>query len=379
MSVLDVQSISRQFAGTDRPAVDDVSLSVEEGELVTLLGPSGCGKTTTLRCIAGLENPDTGLIKVGDRIVFAKGAGDRSASVPPERRGLAMVFQHYALWPHLNVFENVAFGLKTQKLGKMEIRERAEAALKSVRLWDLRDRKISQLSGGQQQRIALARAVAPNPRLILFDEPLSNLDVKLRESMRSEIRELQARLGLTGVYVTHDQDEAFSLSSRVIVMNNGSIEQEGTPDEVWARPATPFVADFVGSSTKIDATVLGKEPDGGIVLSVGSGGQKLVSRDSVSDLAVGDQVVAYVKMSAVQVDDAASGARSVNSWIAAAPRTTFFGDYSLVETVAGDVKLTARTSRRLGPNVDKVRISIDPVDVAVYRVAEPARAAAAAA
>jgi ABC-type Fe3+/spermidine/putrescine transport system ATPase subunit len=365
MSVLDVQAIMKRFPGADSPAVDDVSFSVEEGELVTLLGPSGCGKTTTLRCIAGLEDPDSGVIRIGNNTVFARGGSERQASVPPERRGLAMVFQHYALWPHLTVYENVAFGLRTRRAPKSEIRKRTEEALRSVQLWDLRDRRIAQLSGGQQQRIALARAVAPDPRLILFDEPLSNLDVKLRESMRAQIRDLQRRLGLTGIYVTHDQDEAFSLSTRVIVMNSGRMEQMGSPGEVWAAPATPFVADFVGSSNRLDATVTEKMPSGQTVLVIDDSAVRLVSCAPAAELRVGDRVVAYLKMSAVQVDEIEFGERP-NLWKAHVESQTFFGDYSLVDMMIGSVPITARTSRRLAPQADFAFVTIDPAEVTLY-------------
>ncbi|NMC79785.1 MAG: ABC transporter ATP-binding protein, partial [Chloroflexi bacterium] len=205
-------------------AVDDISLEVRGGEFLTLLGPSGCGKTTTLRLIAGFEFPTAG------RIILD---GKDMVNQPPNKRPMAMVFQSYALFPHLNVFDNVAYGLRLRRMRENEIREAVEIALHMMNLVDLEKRSPNQLSGGQQQRVALARAMVMKPKLLLFDEPLSNLDAKLRAQMRTEIRHLQQRLGITSIYVTHDQVEAMSLSDRIVVMNQGHIEQVGTPEEIY--------------------------------------------------------------------------------------------------------------------------------------------------
>ncbi len=218
-------------------AVDRVTLEVERGELITLLGPSGCGKTTLLRMIAGFEDPTRGDIYLGNR---------RINDLAPNKRDATMVFQSYAIFPHLNVFENVAFGLRLQALTASQVQDRVNRVLELVGLTELSHRSPDQLSGGQQQRVALARAIVMEPRLLLFDEPLSNLDAKLREQMRIEIRLLQQRLGITSVYVTHDQAEAMSISDRVVVMNRGRIEQVGTPLELYARPRNRFVASFIG-------------------------------------------------------------------------------------------------------------------------------------
>jgi iron(III) transport system ATP-binding protein len=218
-------------------AVDDLSLEVRAGELVTLLGPSGCGKTTALRMIAGFEAPTAGEIRI---------EGQRVTGQLPYVRNTAMVFQSYAIFPHLSVAENVAFGLRMRGVGAGEIARRVEAMLELVQLPGLGPRAPDQLSGGQQQRVALARAVITEPKVLLFDEPLSNLDAKLRAEMRDEIRAIQRRVGITSIYVTHDQAEAMALSDRIVVMRAGRLEQVGTPVEVYARPATRFVADFVG-------------------------------------------------------------------------------------------------------------------------------------
>ncbi|NLF50963.1 MAG: ABC transporter ATP-binding protein [Leptolinea sp.] len=228
-------------------AVDNVSLEIHGGEFITLLGPSGCGKTTTLRLIAGFELPTTGQIILDGKDI---------ANDPPNHRPMAMVFQSYALFPHLNVFENVAFGLKLKKMPSNEINEAVEMVLHMMNLTGLGKRSPSQLSGGQQQRVALARAMVMKPKVLLFDEPLSNLDAKLRIQMRVEIRRLQKRLGITGIYVTHDQVEAMSLSDRIVVMNKGRIEQVGNPVEIFMRPSSLFVADFIGRANFIEVPVL---------------------------------------------------------------------------------------------------------------------------
>ena len=225
-----------------------------EGQLFTLLGPSGCGKTTTLRSIAGLERPRAGEISVNDAVVYSSAKG---VFVPPNRRGFGMVFQSYAIWPHMNVFENAAFPLEvgdaTRTRGE-EIRDKVMRVLTAVQLDHLADREATKLSGGQQQRLALARALVMEPALLLLDEPLSNLDAKLREKMRFELKRLQRELRITTVYVTHDQSEALALSHEIAVMNEGRIQQIGTPREIYERPASQFVADFVGTTNFIDGT-----------------------------------------------------------------------------------------------------------------------------
>ncbi len=251
MSLLSLKNISKRF--DQAPVVADVCIDVERGEFFGLLGPSGCGKTTTLRMIAGLEKPDTGTIEFD---------GSDITNLAAERRGFGMVFQNYALFPHLNVFENVAFGLRARKRPIAEIRERVKGALELVQLPGYEKRRVDELSGGQQQRVAIARAIAIEPALLLFDEPLSNLDVSLREATRGELRELVARLGLTAVYVTHDQEEAFALCDRISVMSGGQILQTGRPRDLYEHPAQLSVARFLGRNNLIKVMRLSSSKEG---------------------------------------------------------------------------------------------------------------------
>jgi spermidine/putrescine transport system ATP-binding protein len=237
-------------------AVDDVSIQVGAGEFYSLLGPSGCGKTTTLRLIAGFERPDRGRISIGGRDVTA---------VPPHRRNVNTVFQNYALFPHLTVEENVAYGLKQKKVPKHELQDRLTRALATVRLTELRTRKPRELSGGQQQRVALARALVNEPTVLLLDEPLAALDQKLRKAMQQELKKLQERVGISFLYVTHDQEEALTLSDRLAVMSDGRILQEGTPDQIYERPTSRFVADFIGQSNFFSGTVKGTDEENVVV------------------------------------------------------------------------------------------------------------------
>ena len=252
MSNVSLSHLVRRYSGF--AAVDDLSLDVADGEFVTLLGPSGCGKTTTLRMVAGFIPPDSGDIWFDGR---------RMNDVPPHRRNTAMVFQSYALFPHMSVAQNVAFGLKMRRLSSSEQAARIEEALQMVSLEGLEQRRPGQLSGGQQQRVALARAIVTRPDILLFDEPLSNLDAKLREKVRLEIRELQRRLGITTLYVTHDQAEALAISDRIVVMNGGRVEQIGDPNQVYRSPRSSFVADFLGAANIIE----GRAEGGGLISS----------------------------------------------------------------------------------------------------------------
>ena len=248
MGNLSVRGVSKSF-GRVR-VVDDVSFEVQHGELLTLLGPSGCGKTTTLRMIAGLESLDGGEIALGERPLSAPA---KRISVPPEKRSMGMVFQSYAVWPHMTVFENVAFPLKMKKVPRREIGPKVAAILATVGLAGFEDRPATMLSGGQQQRVALARSLVFKPDVLLLDEPFSNLDAQLREEMRFEVKDLQQRLGLTMVFVTHDQKEAIVLSDRMIVMNAGKVEQEGTVEQVYRQPANRFVFGFLGKANYLPA------------------------------------------------------------------------------------------------------------------------------
>ncbi|MFQ5675649.1 MAG: ABC transporter ATP-binding protein [bacterium] len=245
MSKVRLKNLCKVFGSV--PAVRDLNLDIGQGEFFSLLGPSGCGKTTTLRMIAGFEIPSSGQILFdGEDVTFRK----------PNQRNTGMVFQNFALFPHMTVFENVAFGLQARKAAKQEIKTRVLAALELVELENLDSRSVTQLSGGQQQRVALTRAIVIEPNILLLDEPLSNLDAKLREETREEIKSLQRRLRITTIYVTHDQDEALSLSDRIAVMQSGVCQQVGSPEDIYRRPANRFVAEFVGNSNILPARVL---------------------------------------------------------------------------------------------------------------------------
>ena len=241
-------------------AVAGISFEIEEGEFYTLLGPSGCGKTTTLRCIAGLERTDAGRIVIDGCVVSSQ---TPNVFVPPDKRDIGMVYQSYAIWPHMTVFENVAFPLRAskQRIHKSEISRRVDAALSLVQLDGYADRMAPQLSGGQQQRLALARALVREPKLLLLDEPLSNLDAKLRDHMRGELRDLQRQFGMTTIYVTHDQTEALAMSNRIALMDHGQIVQEGRPRELYQKPANQFAASFVGNTNLLDAEVVERSAD----------------------------------------------------------------------------------------------------------------------
>ncbi len=254
MPQLRLEGVTKRFGNV--VAVDDVTLEIEHGEVMSILGPSGCGKTTTLRLIAGFLKPDKGRILMG---------GSDVTGLPPEKRNVGMVFQNYALWPHMTVFDNIAFGLKIRKMPKEEIKRKVKEVLELVRLEGFESRYPPQLSGGQQQRIALARALALEPQVLLMDEPLSNLDAKLREEMRFEVRELQKKLSITTVYVTHDQAEALAISDRIAVMNRGKIVQVGSPSEIYDNPANQFVASFIGISNFIEGELEAVEGEYGVV------------------------------------------------------------------------------------------------------------------
>ncbi len=271
MAFVEIDKLVKKFGR--EVAVAGIDLAVEKGEFITLLGPSGCGKTTTLRCIAGLERPDTGEIRIEGEAVTST---DREIFLNPEERNLGMVFQSYAVWPHMTVFDNVAFGLKIRRAGRRETQEKTTRTLELVGLGSVADRYATKLSGGQRQRVALARAIVYSPRVILFDEPLSNLDAKLREQMRIELVRLQQEVGITSIYVTHDQTEALVMSDRFVVMEKGTIQQIGTPETIYARPANAFVASFIGAANLMTGKFLSRE--GGfaeVEIQAGNGGEAL--------------------------------------------------------------------------------------------------------
>ncbi len=299
-------------------AVKDVSLDIEPGSFVTLLGPSGCGKTTTLRMIAGFESPDEGGIYLG---------GEKIDELTPDKRDSAMVFQSYALLPHYNIFDNVAYGLKIRKVPKDEIKQKVTDILKLVGLEGMEARMTNQLSGGQQQRVALARALVVEPGVLLFDEPLSNLDAKLRVTMRTEIRRIQQEAGITAVYVTHDQSEAMSISDKIIIMNKGVVAQIGTPTEIYYHPQSEFVADFIGDANFLRGKMLRHEGSDGVVEVAGT-------EVKVADATVEDGADTTIVLRPESTVLAEEGFFPVDVVV-----SCFMGAYQLYHVMLGDTKL----------------------------------------
>jgi iron(III) transport system ATP-binding protein len=358
--VLGVADLQKQYAtdSGELRAIDDVSFTVDEGSFYTLLGPSGCGKTTTLRCIAGLERPDSGTITLGTQQLFGP-----AALVPPNERAMGMVFQSYAIWPHMTVFDNAAFPLRVghgKRLRKEEIRSRVEEALATVALDGLGGRQATKLSGGQQQRLALARALVRQPSLLLLDEPLSNLDAALRERMRAEIRSLQRRLGITTLYVTHDQAEALSMSNRIGVMSGGRILQEGKPREIYQQPASPFVARFVGTSNFIEASVA--EPGSPSSLKTGLGDAPLIAH-CPEGAGAGEEVTVAVRLANVGLDRRLPGdsAPEENAFAGVVEQVTFLGDDLEAMIRVGSISLAVRRHASLACRKgDEVWVTLPP-------------------
>lgn len=302
--MIGVSNLVKTYAGIDGTvAVDGVSFVVARGEFYTLLGPSGCGKTTTLRCIAGLEKANAGVIELGNSVVLS----DR-VFVPPHRRDIGMVFQSYAIWPHMTVYDNVAFPLRhgDTRVPRAKARDRVEKALDLVGLAGMEGRNATQLSGGQQQRVSLARAIVREPTVLLLDEPLSNLDARLRERMRTEISLLQRRLQITTLFVTHDQVEALSMSDRIAVMDHGKIVQEGLPAEIYQRPANPFVAGFIGSTNLIESTLLRNAAEGEHATARCSFGILGLHALEVADITEGDRLTVAIRPEDVEIHEVRS-------------------------------------------------------------------------
>jgi iron(III) transport system ATP-binding protein len=346
-------------------AVDGISFDVEDGQLFTLLGPSGCGKTTTLRSIAGLEKPDGGTIQLDDRVLFSR-KDRRVVNVAANQRGLGMVFQSYAIWPHMTVFDNAAFPLQVasrrERLGRRDIADKVMRVLEVMELHNLADRAATKLSGGQQQRLALARAIVTEPPLLLLDEPLSNLDAKLRESLRFELKRLQRDLGITSIYVTHDQIEALALSSKVAVMNEGKIEQLGRPREIYENPRSRFVAEFIGTSNFITGVVADRRGDCFTVET--SEGRLLVNGDA--ELATGSDVVVSIRPEAVEIATDRWDGSVPNVWSGTVNNRAFLGDS--VDHVVGIGKYNIRNrsnpSVSIPPGTD-VFLHMDPAKLSL--------------
>jgi iron(III) transport system ATP-binding protein len=345
-------------------AAQDVSFTIEEGRLFTLLGPSGCGKTTTLRSIAGLERPRAGEISVNGRVVYSS---SRNIFVPPNRRGFGMVFQSYAIWPHMTVFKNAAFPLEVgaKRYTSSDIRDHVMRVLTAVQLGDLADREATKLSGGQQQRLALARALVMEPALLLLDEPLSNLDAKLRERMRFELKRLQRELKITTVYVTHDQSEALALSRQIAVMNEGRIIQIGTPRDIYERPASQFVADFVGNTNFIDGVVRVVNTSNGVCISTEIGDLQV---QTDLELCVDERVAISVRPEDVELTEVRPPGG--NAWEGQVDQKVFLGESVDFQVKVGTRTLLSRRHPTLRTKVgDAIFVQLNPEKCVVLKVA----------
>jgi iron(III) transport system ATP-binding protein len=354
MTGLSVDHLTKSFGAV--AAVNGISFAVEPGEFISLLGPSGCGKTTTLRCIAGFEQPNSGRITLDGKILVDP---QRGIFIPPNKRHFGMVFQSYAVWPHMTVFENVAYPLRVKgRLSRSDVQERVNATLHTVGLSGFEARYPNQLSGGQQQRVALARALVMEPRALLFDEPLSNLDAKLRERMRFELIEIQSKLAIPAVYVTHDQAEAMVMSRRVIVMDRGNIAQIGSPEEIYAQPRTRFVADFIGLGNFIEAEVLAPLEPGAWRVQCAFGEMRCVSED---ELTPGERVLLVIRPERVQL--ATTPFPGPNAFSARLRNRYFLGphsEYFLVLT--DDIILRSQSTASYGAIGDILHVHVAPDD-----------------
>jgi iron(III) transport system ATP-binding protein len=351
---LQVQGLVKWF-GNDR-AVDDVSFNVARGKFLTLLGPSGCGKTTTLMSIAGLHGIDAGMIRVGDVVYTSKSDG---IFLPPEKRDIGMVFQSYAIWPHMTVAQNVAYPLEIRKVGRSEIDDRVRGVLRLVGLGEMADKLATQLSGGQQQRAALARAIVSQPRLLLFDEPLSNLDLKLREQMRLELKRIQHEVGITSIYVTHDQAEALVMSDEIIVMSKGRIQQKGGPRDIYARPVNAYVSNFIGVANLLRGRVTRTTAPGRGEVEVEAGGRKVqLPCLLAAEMTPGTEVVLSVRPENVSASRQNGGAACLEGEVIQA---IFLGNSVDCRVRWGDFewKVTAHPRARLKSG-DKVYLRLDP-------------------
>ncbi len=351
MADVEVRGVSKRYGAV--PAVRDVSFSVPAGTFASLLGPSGCGKTTTLRLIAGFAAPDAGEVRIGGRAIDG---------LPPWRRNLGVVFQNYALFPFMTVAENVAFGLRRRALGREEIAERVAAALALVDLHDLECRYPRQLSGGQQQRVALARALVIRPEVLLLDEPLSNLDARLRAEMRFELKRIQRETGVTSIFVTHDQEEALTLSDRIVVLDRGRVRASGTPRSVWENPGSAFVADFLGVENLFPARFVGVGGDGTARFAVAGGTLSAACR---RPLAPGDAAVLGIRAGDIVVETG-TGQAGVNETLGAVRASTYLGTHVAlqVETPLRARPLIALGRREPSPG-SRVRLRLPAERIAV--------------
>ena len=355
--MLTVSALCTEYAGEHGQtirAAHEVSFEVPQGKLFTLLGPSGCGKTTTLRSIAGLERPRSGEIAVGGRTIYSSG---KNIFIPPNQRGLGMVFQSYAIWPHMTVFDNAAFPLQVSRRKVKDLKERVHRVLKVVALDEMAGREATKLSGGQQQRLALARALVMEPPLLLLDEPLSNLDAKLRERMRFELKRLQRELGITTVYVTHDQSEALALSHSIAVMNGGRVEQLGAPREVYERPRNQFVADFIGTTNFVRGTVDGVDSSPGfyrIAAEIGT-----LKARGVDSLKAGEEVVLSIRPEDIVLSEERQ--QGENTYDATVDQKVFLGEFVDFQVRIGGRAVQSRAHPSLRTRVgEPLYVRIDP-------------------
>ena len=334
--MLEIERLTKIFANTTDAiagGIRNATFMLENGTFFTLLGPSGCGKTTTLRCLAGLETPDEGRVAVEGDVLFDSATG---VNVPMNRREVGMVFQSYAIWPHMTVAENVAFPLtvaKDRRYSRSEIDEAVDHALKTVDLGGFQSRPATRLSGGQQQRVALARSIVKTPRLLLLDEPLSNLDAQLREEMRVELKRLQRQIGITTVYVTHDQAEALTLSDQIAVIDQANVIQVGTPREIYFRPANDFVAKFVGSTNLLDGKVIGAEGDT-VQVEVARGGRLACLKTGT--MQTGDQVAVSIRPETIRLSMAEDPGSDGNRLSGTVRNVAFLGDACRVDVQVGE-------------------------------------------
>ena len=333
MVEIELKNLTKRFG--DVTAADNINLTINDGEFFTLLGPSGCGKTTTMRMIAGLEFPTEGQVFFDDKDV---------THLPSYERNTGMVFQNYALWPHMKVFENVAYGLNVRKVPQDEIKERVKETLEQVKLGGMEDRFPTQLSGGQQQRVALARVLVINPAVLLLDEPLSNLDAKLRVQMREEIKALQKRLGITTIYVTHDQEEAMSVSDRIAIQNRGKVMQIGNPLDIYNVPQNVFIATFMGRGTLLEGDVTSVDPD----VSMKIGNIELTGNDSTGKIKAGDRASCIIRPDSYEVkqpDVPSNVMEGLVEW------TSFIGPYTEVRIDVDGNKILVDVPPEFTPEV----------------------------
>ena len=360
--IIELHNLSKTFKGSVR-AVDDVSLNIREGEFVTLLGPSGCGKTTTLRMIGGFEEPDDGRVLLD---------GQDVTDLPPYHRPVNLVFQDFALFPHMSVAKNVGYGLRIAGLARSEIAERVSASLRMVDLSEKAGNRPAELSNGQKQRVALARALIRRPKVLLLDEPLSALDLKLREAMQVELKHLHEKLGITFVMVTHDQTEALVMSDRIVVMSDGRIIQDGTPSDLYDRPATPYVANFIGSSNLLSAKV--REIEAGIVVGQVGGQQIRAARNGLA-LDVGDPITVCIRPEKIHLLASGASAPAGFSTVSGIVAEHFFhGNAVRLAVTVGegvtcmvDLRLdTALGQSSLPEAGSSVTLAVDPANVTVF-------------